>query len=179
MFIISGPPGAGKTTQARLLSERSDFIWISAGNLLRNQAKGEELAEMLDGELVDDDYVDKLVSTELDKYQEDHSRVMLDGFPRDFYEARWLVETYGADVVGYIIIQVDEAEIRRRMQLRGRQDDNAEAIEERIKIFHKQTEHVAEYFAEQLTPIYIVDGNSDVESVYSQIKQIVEENGQN
>ncbi len=61
ILIIFGPPGAGKGTQAILISENYNMIHISTGNILRSAVKeGTELGELAksymdNGELVPDD----------------------------------------------------------------------------------------------------------------------------
>lgn len=169
MFIIAGPPGAGKTTQCQLLEEKYDFIWISAGNLLRTQAHGKERETMLKGELVDDEFVDHLVDTELDKHADKQDRVLLDGFPRDFHEARWMVEEHGALIRAYVLIEVSEPVIRERLHNRGRIDDTDEVITERIRVFHEETEGIVNYFADEGIPIVRVNGDQDVEAVHHSI----------
>lgn len=173
MYIIAGPPGAGKTTQSKMLAEKLGFIWISAGELLRRFAEGEERETMLKGELVDDEYVDMLVARELDKYQDKHNRVILDGFPRDFHEARWLLEDYGASVKALILIELNESTVRARLKARGRTDDTDEAIDERIEVYKEETNSILEYIENTDVEVVRIDGSQKVDEVFRDIEEIV------
>jgi adenylate kinase len=94
-LVLLGPPGAGKGTQAKVVSERFGIPQISTGDLLReNVARGTELGKkakvMMDsGELVPDQLVCDMVAERL--AQSDCRRgYILDGFPRTVSQAEWL-----------------------------------------------------------------------------------------
>ncbi|UCH85876.1 MAG: nucleoside monophosphate kinase, partial [Candidatus Latescibacterota bacterium] len=91
-IAIMGPPGAGKGTQAKRISEKYAIAHISTGDMLRAEvARGSELgnqvrAIMERGELVADEIVLELVSARLE--QADCERgFILDGFPRTLSQA--------------------------------------------------------------------------------------------
>ena len=90
-----GPPGAGKGTQARMISEALKFPHISTGDMLRESLRnGTKLGKkakafMESGALVPDDLVDAMVVDRLAR--EDCSRgFILDGYPRTISQARFL-----------------------------------------------------------------------------------------
>src|SRR5699024_8165816 len=91
-IIIFGPPGAGKGTQARLISEKYNIPHLSTGEIFRSAIKnktplGTEVKSILDsGELVPDDKVVGLVEEELQK-QKYNEGYILDGFPRTLAQA--------------------------------------------------------------------------------------------
>lgn len=174
MNIIAGPPGAGKTTQCKLLRDKHGYIWISAGKLLREQAEGKNKEDLLKGVLVDDNFVDSLVKKELDKYENDLSKILLDGFPRDFYEARWLQDEYGADVTSYILIDIPDDIVEARLLKRGRADDTPDSIRERLDIFHEQTEGILDLFVNQAVRVYRVDGSQNIADVNLSIREALE-----
>ncbi len=94
-IILLGPPGAGKGTQAKLISETFGIPQISTGDLLReNVARKTELglkakSAMDRGELVSDDLVCDMVADRL--LLADCARgFILDGFPRTVRQAEWL-----------------------------------------------------------------------------------------
>lgn len=94
-MILLGAPGAGKGTQAKIISARYGIPQISTGDLLRdNVGRGTELgrkakAVMDRGELVSDEMVCGMVTERL--AQPDCARgFILDGFPRTAGQAEWL-----------------------------------------------------------------------------------------
>ena len=73
-MILIGPPGAGKGTQARLLTEKHNVVAISAGDLFRARVKdpndplGNEIKQILDaGKLVPDEITIRMISERLDQ----------------------------------------------------------------------------------------------------------------
>jgi len=93
--VLLGPPGAGKGTQAKEISDRFGIPQISTGDLLRdNVGRGTELGKqakvlMDSGELVPDQLVCDMVADRLT--QADCRRgYILDGFPRTVSQAQWL-----------------------------------------------------------------------------------------
>lgn len=95
-IILLAPPAAGKGTQAEVLKDYYNLNHISTGDLLRNAASveddfGKNLKKMLEsGELVSDDIVLEV----LNKYLKTLSdmNLLLDGFPRNLYQASKLDE---------------------------------------------------------------------------------------
>ena len=94
-IILLGPPGAGKGTQAKLISSAYGIPQISTGDLLReNVARETELgvkvkALMGRGELVPDELVCDMVAERLQHPDCDRGFI-LDGFPRTVGQAEWL-----------------------------------------------------------------------------------------
>ncbi|RMH02973.1 MAG: adenylate kinase [Aquificota bacterium] len=93
IVVFLGPPGSGKGTQAKLLSEKHRFTHISTGDLLREAVrKGTELGKkakeyMEKGELVPDELIVSLIEEALPE-----GGVILDGFPRTVPQAIALEE---------------------------------------------------------------------------------------
>ncbi|MEW6008911.1 MAG: adenylate kinase [Candidatus Omnitrophota bacterium] len=92
-LILLGPPGAGKGTQAALLSRKFDIPHISTGDLLRQAVKeetalGKEAKTYIDkGELVPDNLVTSLVGEKLENINIEKGFI-LDGFPRNIAQAQ-------------------------------------------------------------------------------------------
>ena len=94
-ILVLGPPGAGKGTQAKLISGAYGIPQVSTGDLLRNNvARGTEVgvkvkALLGSGGLVDDDLVCDMVAERLGRPDCDRGYI-LDGFPRTVVQAEWL-----------------------------------------------------------------------------------------
>jgi adenylate kinase len=95
VVLLLGAPGAGKGTQARVLSEMLGLPHVASGDLLREHrergtALGQAAQAFMDrGDLVPDDLVVDMIVDRLDRA--DASRgALLDGFPRTLAQARAL-----------------------------------------------------------------------------------------
>ncbi|MCM8763424.1 MAG: nucleoside monophosphate kinase [Candidatus Omnitrophica bacterium] len=91
-IILLGPPGAGKGTQAKNLSEILKIVHISTGDILREEVKnntalGQQAKKYIDaGGLVPDDLVIQMLKTWLGR----KDGFILDGFPRNLNQAQAL-----------------------------------------------------------------------------------------
>ncbi len=114
-IILLAPPAAGKGTQAELLTEEYNLNHISTGDLLREASQeqtefGNKLKSMLEsGNLVSDE----LVLEVLDKYlaKTNNFNLLLDGFPRDIYQAEKLDEllkSKGSKIDYVFLLNVDK-----------------------------------------------------------------------
>jgi adenylate kinase len=96
-LVFLGPPGAGKGTQAKKLSEEFKWLHISTGDILREAvSKGTDLGkkakEYMDkGELVPDEVVVGIIKDRL-KMEDTQNGFILDGFPRTVNQAQSLDE---------------------------------------------------------------------------------------
>ena len=94
-LILIGPPGAGKGTQAVILSEKLHLKHLCTGDILRGNIKnGTEIGKkaksfMGKGELVPDDIVIRMMIENIKLENEDNGFI-LDGFPRTLYQAKKL-----------------------------------------------------------------------------------------
>lgn len=95
--MIIGPPGAGKGTQARLLSEKYGYPQISTGDILREMAQadtelGQEIkATLASGKLVSDEILAEVIRTRTSRADCENGYI-LDGFPRTVNQAHQLEE---------------------------------------------------------------------------------------
>jgi adenylate kinase len=86
-IVMLGPPGVGKGTQAKILSEKTGLAHISSGDLfrenLKNQTELGKLAQtyMTKGELVPDDVTIAMIRERLSR-PDCAAGAILDGFPR-------------------------------------------------------------------------------------------------
>jgi adenylate kinase len=125
-YVLLGPPGAGKGTQAQIISEHCGFPHISSGNIFRENLQNEtELGRkaklfMEKGELVPDDITIGMVEDRL--VQEDCvNGALLDGFPRTPNQAEALdafLASKGSGIEKVPFINVDEKELIERLSNR-------------------------------------------------------------
>ncbi len=97
IIVMIGPPGAGKGTQARLLSERYDYPQISTGDILREMAQadtslGQEIkATLASGKLVSDAILAEVILNRTSR-PDCQDGYILDGYPRTINQAHLLEE---------------------------------------------------------------------------------------
>jgi adenylate kinase len=155
--LLLGPPGAGKGTQADRIAARFQLVHVATGDILRaNVADGTPLGEVaqayLDsGELVPDEVVVAMMLERLTRPDCGHG-FLLDGFPRSVAQARALDEhlaELGAPLDAAINLEVAEEELLHRLAGRGRADDNAQTIRNRLQVFVSSTRPLLDYYDEQ------------------------------
>lgn len=118
-IILLGPPGAGKGTQAQLISKRYNIPQISTGDMLRAAIReGTELglkakSVMESGGLVPDELIIGLVKERIAQ-PDCENGFIFDGFPRTIPQAEAL-ETAGISIDHVIEIDVPDEEIVRRL----------------------------------------------------------------
>lgn len=118
-LILLGPPGAGKGTQAEILSERLGIETISTGVMLRAAIReGTELGKMAEGyinsgALVPDEVVVGIVKERLSK-DDLGNGFILDGFPRTTAQAEAL-EASGVEIDKVLSLEVADETIIERL----------------------------------------------------------------
>ena len=118
-LILMGAPGAGKGTQAEIISEKFQIPAISTGEILRAAIKaGTELGQtarsyMDNGALVPDEVVIGIIKEHLSS-DACKNGFILDGFPRSVAQAEAL-ETFGVKIDVVLAIEVEDEKIVERM----------------------------------------------------------------
>jgi len=170
--VLLGPPGAGKGTQAQLLSARLGVPAISTGDMLREAvAAGSELGRrvqgvMAAGGLVDDELMAEVVRERLTQGDAAHG-YLLDGYPRTLPQAETLAGILAdadQELDAVVMVDVPEEELVRRALLRGRADDAAEVVRERQRVYREKTAPLIGYYRERGL-LREIDGNRPVEEV--------------
>ena len=175
-LLFLGPPGAGKGTQAALISEANSYLHLSTGELLRkeielNTALGNHVKDIINkGELVSDQIVLEIVKKNLSN---DNRGWILDGYPRNLSQVNSLNDflmdiNQPLELVFYLDIP-DEVLIKRLL-LRGRKDDNEESIKTRLKIYKETTEPLIEYY-KNLSLLEFINADGDLKTISADIKQ--------
>ncbi|GHE10876.1 adenylate kinase [Klenkia taihuensis] len=164
--VLLGPPGAGKGTQAQIIAGRLGVPAISTGDIFRANVSGQtELGRqakvfMDAGDLVPDEITVAMVS---DRLAEPDAKAgfLLDGFPRTIAQAEQLRESLtelGQTLTCVLELVVDEEELVRRLSGRvvivdgkpvQREDDKPETVRHRLEVYHRQTEPLSGWYAEE------------------------------
>ncbi len=186
-IILFGPPGAGKGTQAeRLVAERS-MVHLSTGDMLRaeiasNSQLGMRAKQVMDsGKLVSDDIMIKMIESRM---ADDAAKfgVILDGFPRTVNQAVALDEMLLGNNMAIdhaIEICVDEEALFGRIEHRAsqsvqvRDDDNAEVLKQRLKVYHDNTAPVLPFYRNKAV-LTQVDGMMEIELVAKKISEVLD-----
>jgi adenylate kinase len=182
-LILFGPPGAGKGTQAKVITEQRGLPQLSTGDMLRAAiAAGTELGKkskaiMDRGELVSDDVVVGIIAERYD--QPDCTQgAVFDGFPRTIPQAEALDAMLAKrkkkiDLV--IELKVDDKILLDRVEQRIKQsggttrsDDTPETLKARLDVYYKNTAPLLEFYKRQ-GKLVSVDGMQPIAEVTRQI----------
>lgn len=180
-IVFLGPPGAGKGTQAVLLSRSREIPHISTGEIMRDAVSrgtsiGSKVKAYLDsGELVPDDLVIELIRERLCE-PDCANGYLLDGFPRTVEQAKSLshmLAELSMPITHLVELQVDQAVLLDRIRKRGeagsgRSDDNEAVAQRRLAVYWEQTHPVAEHYKKSGHVIEI-DGLGTVDEVHQRI----------
>jgi adenylate kinases len=118
-YVLLGPPGAGKGTQAKLIVEKYGFVHLSTGDMFREAKKSSEAinALMASGQLIPDEIVVNMVKNRLQK-DDIKKGFLLDGFPRTEKQAQELdkmLKAEGKNISAVFSIDIDSAEAVKRI----------------------------------------------------------------
>jgi adenylate kinase len=176
--ILLGPPGAGKGTQAVKLAQELGVPQISTGDLFRsNIAQGTELGRKakgyLDaGDLVPSELTNALVADRIDA--EDAAKgFILDGYPRSVEQAQALhdmLEARNTKLDAVLELRVSEDELLARLRERGRADDTAEVIHNRMIVYREETAPLLDYYQHE-HELHVVDALGTVDEVFGRLLQ--------
>jgi adenylate kinase len=179
-LIFLGPPGAGKGTQAQLLSENHQIPHVSTGDILRSAVSnqtplGKQAKGYMDrGELVPDTLILGLIQDRL-SYEDTSNGWILDGFPRNVNQAAFLealLNELNQNPDCVLNLEVPDEVLVARLLERKRKDDNEETIRRRLEVYHQDTVPVIDFYQEKQT-LKTIDGNQSMEEVSKSLNQVI------
>jgi adenylate kinase len=150
-LVLMGPPGAGKSTQARFVAKHFNIPAISTGDILRaNASRGTPLGVaakpfMDAGDYVPDEITNLMVRNRIAE-PDAESGFLLDGYPRTLAQLEELdrmIAFSGHRLDAAVALVLDEDEIVKRLlgraQLEGRGDDTEDVILRRHEVYDERT----------------------------------------
>lgn len=184
-LIIFGAPGAGKGTQAQILSKQYNLEHISTGELLRKQITnnsplGKKVKSYLDnGDLAPDSLIIEIIKETISSTK--NAGFIFDGFPRTPKQAEAfdsMLKEKKQSIKAVLILQVPKEELIERLQKRSqklhRSDDaDLKTIQKRLEIYKEKTEDLINYYLKQGKTITI-DGVGLVEDVNKKIRNEID-----
>lgn len=185
-IILFGPPGSGKGTQSDKIVDKFGLVHLSTGNLLRQEISdktplGLEAKNFMDkGQLVPDEVVIGMIDSCLEKNTEAKG-FLFDGFPRTVAQAEALDKLLAlrkTAISKVLALEVTEQELVQRLlkrgQTSGRSDDtNEEIIRNRYAVYKRETEPVAEHYAQQ-QKMEGIKGEGSVEDIFHALSNSIE-----
>ena len=201
-IVLLGAPGAGKGTQASLIENKFNLVHVSTGDIFRANIKGGtpigKLAKSyIDaGKLVPDEVTCEIVRNRLAE-DDVKSGYMLDGFPRNLFQAAELDKFANIDLC--VNIDVDVALLMDRIcgrrvcscgesyhvstlngattcakcgkPLYRRDDDNPETVQKRLDTYFTETAPLIEYYEKQGTLFTVNSGKLSPKEVFAIIAE--------
>lgn len=198
IYLFVGVQGSGKGTQAKIVAKEKGYCHISTGDLFRSLSG--ELKEKVDeyinsGKLVPDSVVLEMVKERISK-PDCEAGVILDGFPRNIFQANEFEKEF--EVSNVFEIKINDEESLRRLsgrvscsscgegynlvtqpkpanpevcdlcggKLVQRKDDTPTAIKKRIEDYHKETFPILEKYKDRLI---VLDGHKNIDEVAKEI----------
>jgi adenylate kinase len=212
-LIFIGPPGSGKGTQAKLLSQRLGLSHIATGDILREAVRKDTPegrrahAYLAAGQLVPDEVVNDIVNARF-RAKDRPEKFVMDGYPRNLAQAvsfDQVLREQALDLNRVVYLKVEDQEIIKRISARWncpnptckatynttsqapkvpgicdecgtplvqREDDRAETVRERLKVFHELTDALLAYYRQRKL-VTDVPGVGDIETIHRNIVSAV------
>ncbi len=184
-IIFFGPPGAGKGTQAKIISNKLSLPHLSTGDILRSKIKQNdnlalEVKEIIaNGKLVPDIILNKIVSEKL--IDDSKNGFILDGYPRTLDQSKFLnnlLNEYSLNLNYIFNISVNFELLTKRILNRSieenREDDNADVIKTRYQEYKNTTQKVSDFYKTDYKEIFHeVDGDAEIEEITKKIIKIL------
>ena len=185
-IIIFGAPGSGKGTYSDEIVAKYGMGHISTGDVLRAEIKaGTELGKTADafiskGQLIPDELMIDILASVYDSFGKEHKGVIFDGFPRTIAQAEALnamLAERGQSVSTVIGLEVDDAELIKRIILRGqtsgRADDNEETAKKRLNTYYSQTLPLKDFYIQE-GKYAKIEGMGTIDEIFASIKKAID-----
>ncbi len=184
-IVLFGPPGAGKGTQSEKLIKAYQLVHLSTGDILRGEVAaqtqlGLEAKKLMDqGLLVPDEVVVGMIESKIDS-NAGANGFIFDGFPRTTAQADSLdkmLERKGASISMMLALEVEDAELIKRLLNRGLEsgradDQNETIIAKRINEYNTKTAPLKEYYSRQ-GKFHSIHGTGTIDDIFSSLSKVI------
>ena len=184
-IIFFGPPGSGKGTQAKLISNFFNISHLSTGDILREKLKDNDETSiklqkiMTSGNLVSDDLLNKIITDKLKSNE--LNGFILDGYPRTLNQSQFILDYLKLNNIKLDLIfdfkinfKIVEERIMFRSKQEGRSDDSLEVIQTRLNKYIQETYPVSELFHSKFKNIYhSIDASQEISEIQKELMEIV------
>ena len=185
-IVFFGPPGSGKGTQAKLLSNELNILHLSTGDILRDKlSHGDSLSIKLkkimsSGNLVSDEILNQIIANKL-MSDECSNGYILDGYPRTISQSEFLLSFSKNNNLDLDIIfnfKIDFKLVEDRIILRSkeeqRSDDNIDVIKTRLDKYIEETYPVSQFFSENFSQnFFTIDASQEVSKIQKELINII------
>lgn len=185
-ILLLGPQGSGKGTQAKRIQAEYGIPHIATGEILRAAIDaGSDLGLRVkpiveSGQLVPDGLMIDLIRERLGE-DDAQDGFILDGFPRTLPQAEALDEMLtdiGRELSIVFGFQLEDEigieRMLRRAEIEGRKDDTPEAIAERLRLYHEQTEPLIGHYRAKGNLVGI-HAHRTVDEVFTEVQEALEQ----
>jgi len=182
-FVLLGPPGAGKGTQAVRLCEKYKFKHLATGDLLRGAIEektpiGLQAKSFIDrGALVPSETVAKLIFEAIEQAGQETPGLLFDGYPRSHEQCQDLekfLNKKSLNLHSVLLLNVDKGELIKRMLARGRKDDTEDIIRNRFAVYENETKPVIDYYLKKEL-VHTLDGMGSIEEIFDRISRKIDQ----
>lgn len=177
VFILLGPPGAGKSTHSKILSDRYKIPVVEAAALLKKSHGGKgEIGKALKvqtaaGDLLGDRGMNDLFLSRV-RMGDCYNGLILDGYPATKSQAEFMVAqlkelTFPSPVV--LHLRIGDELSKKRMKERGRADDKAVDPDKRLAEYRAEEKAILDFFPPER--VVSIDSSGSVAQVSEIFKQ--------
>jgi len=186
-FIMFGPPGSGKGTQAKRLAQELNLVYVSTGTMLRQEiANNTELGRMAkqyidSGDIVPDEIAIKLIEEKINRHP-DAKGYIFKGFPLTIAQAYILdgvLRKMGGKVTKVYSFQSPTLQNIKRLTRRSQTEEarsydrSMEIIIHRLEVYEQRTAALHDYYSGK-NLLKEIDATGEEEMVHERLKSEIE-----
>ena len=185
-IVFFGPPGSGKGTQAKLLSNKLNILHLSTGDILRDKLSDDDSLSiklrgiMSSGNLVSDEILNEIIANKLIS-EECSNGYILDGYPRTISQSEFFLSFAKSNNLNLDLIfnfKIDFKLVEDRIILRSkeerRSDDNIDVIKTRLDKYIEETYPVSQFFSKNFSQnFFTIDASQEVSKIQKELINII------